>query len=534
MEVNERIKQTTSKMFSKDREHKENVSKVKFIENYMSAHQTERQKFASYANIARLYYKNENDILRTDRFAETNKKRALVDNKNPLRNADNRVSHNWHELLLNQKAAYIGSEVPVIDTGKEESNEKLQQALGKKFKRELNHLIIDAGNTGTSWLHFWDNNGKLDFSHIDPLECFPITMNDSLVGMIRCYRSTLPDGTTGEVTEYWDDKCVRMFVKKGDKNDLLEPLQMFTLVDDVRKQSFQSNVFYHKFGRVPFIEFPNNMYRTSDLKKVKGVIDVYDKVYSGFVNDLDDIQQMIMILYNYGGEDKEEFLNDLMYYKLVKIDNDGEDDKSGLDTLTLDIPTEARDYMLKITREQIFISGQGVNPNKDNLNNNSGIALKHIYSLLELKCEGLISEFGTSLDEFIEVISDYYKLGVDTERVEQKWIRKAISNDLENAEIISRVAMVSSDEAIAKHNPIVDPRQWQDEVKAIEERRKEEQEQQMKNSYKPTSDEMAQRTKNLYKAAVGTDNQIRGRNKQMIEQKTSKKKEETTKNIDRK
>lgn len=531
MEVNQRINRT----FHPKKEEQINNSRVKFIENYLSSKQSERQRFVSYAKTARLYYKNENDILRTDRFSGINEKRRLQDNKNPLRNADNRISHNWHELLLNQKAAYIGSEVPVLDTGDKKANEKLQQALGKKFKRELNHLIIDAGNTGTSWLHFWDNEGKLEFTHIDPLECFPVTMNDKLVGMIRCYMSTLPDGTIGEITEYWDDKEVRMFVKRGTKEDnLIEPLQMFTLVDDIRNESHQTNAFKHSFGRVPFIEFPNNMYRTSDLKKVKGVIDVYDKIYSGFVNDLDDIQQMIMILYNYGGQDKEEFLNDLMYYKLVKIENDGEDDKSGLDTLTLDIPTEARDYMLRVTREQIFTSGQGVNPNKDNLNNNSGIALKHIYSLLELKCEGLVSEFGTSLDELIEVISDFYNLGIDVERVEQQWVRKAISNDLEQAEIISRVAMVSSDEAIAKGNPLINPRHWEDEVASIEKRRQEEAEQQAQNSFKPSNKEMEQRTKNLYKQAVGTDNQIRGRNKQMIEQQTSGEKEALLKKKDRK
>lgn len=33
----------------------------------------------------------------------------------------------------------------------------------------------------------------------------------------------------------------------------------------------------------PFIPFPNNNTNTNDLKNIKPLIDVYDKVYSGFV-----------------------------------------------------------------------------------------------------------------------------------------------------------------------------------------------------------------------------------------------------------
>ena len=54
---------------------------------------------------------------------------------------------------------------------------------------------------------------------------------------------------------------------------------------------------------MPFIPFPNNNTNTNDLKNIKPLIDVYDKVYSGFINDLDDIQELIFVLSGYGGTD---------------------------------------------------------------------------------------------------------------------------------------------------------------------------------------------------------------------------------------
>ena len=51
---------------------------------------------------------------------------------------------------------------------------------------------------------------------------------------------------------------------------------------------------------MPFIFFSNNDEGTSDLNDIKELIDSYDKIYSGFVNDLEDIQEIIFVLTNYG------------------------------------------------------------------------------------------------------------------------------------------------------------------------------------------------------------------------------------------
>lgn len=120
---------------------------------------------------------------------------------------------------------------------------------------------------------------------------------------------------------------------------VLNGLEMYNMfnVYDVETNGTICNVYSHNFGRVPFIPFFNNGFHRDDLTPIKGLIDTYDKTYSGFINDLEDIQEIIFVLSGYEGESLSEFLTQLKKYKTIKLDS--EDGASGgLSTLTIDIP----------------------------------------------------------------------------------------------------------------------------------------------------------------------------------------------------
>ena len=87
----------------------------------------------------------------------------------------------------------------------------------------------------------------------------------------------------------------------------LEPYRIFTVIDTAGNIAEESS-FEHGIGEVPFFVFPNNNIGTNDLKNIKPLIDTYCKVFSGFVNNLEDIQGIIFVLTNYGGADLNEFL----------------------------------------------------------------------------------------------------------------------------------------------------------------------------------------------------------------------------------
>lgn len=76
----------------------------KVISNLISKH----RQFISKVRKAELYYLNENDIKRKRRPADRkNDENEKKDEQNAMRNADNRISHNWHQLLLDPENSHL-------------------------------------------------------------------------------------------------------------------------------------------------------------------------------------------------------------------------------------------------------------------------------------------------------------------------------------------------------------------------------------------------------------------------------------------
>ncbi|CAG9703776.1 phage portal protein [Clostridium neonatale] len=417
---------------------------------------------------AESYYRNKNDILIYDR-------KKNDDSENPLRNADNRISSNFHGLLVNQKASYMFTAPPLFDVGNKESNKRITDILGDNYAKACKDLCINAANSGIAWLHYWLNDDKqLEYGVVDSKQIIPIwssSLNKKLLGILRVYNDTDDKGITYDIYEYWNDTKCQAFRKKSDLT-IEEGLEIYTMFSNFIADSNanqQSNEFNHGFERVPFIPFGNNNLMTSDLDNVKPLIDVYDKVFSGFVNDLEDIQEIIFILTNYEGEDSKEFLSQLKKYKTVKVNDSGAGDRSGLQTLTIDIPIEAREKLLTMTRKAIFEQGQGVDPQQQDFGNASGVALKFLYSLLELKAGLTETEFKLGFGEFIRAICKY--LNVECKSIIQTWTRTAITNDSELADICTSSVGLLSNMTLYKNHPFVE-----DADKEVEQKKKEDEE----------------------------------------------------------
>ena len=434
--------------------------------------QQRRVNFINKYQKSKAYYQNENDItIKNGGESKTKDDDAAKKEKNPLRPADNRVSSNFHQLLVDQEAGYLATKPPTIDVGNDKANEKIKDTLGDNFALRVNELVVDAANAGVAWLHYWiDDDGQFRYAIVPPDQVTPIyssDLNRKLVALRRSYKEL--DSDTGKYTwvhEYWDDKSVTAFRSKDEQFTDLEPIEDRFNVYDVTTDELTgtSSVNNHKFGRIPFIAFPKNKEQQPDLYHYKGLIDVYDKIYNGYANDLDDIQQVILILKNYGGENLDEFREDLKRYKSIRMRSMGGGDDSGVDQLTIDIPTEARNSMLETTKTNIFVHAQGIDPTDFKTNNATGTAIKMLYSHLELKAAKTEAYFRDALTELVRAIMRWLKVpDADSVRINQTWTRTAIQNDVERAQVVSQLANYTSKEAIAKANPIVED--WQEELK---------------------------------------------------------------------
>lgn len=408
------------------------------------------------------YYENDN-IIRI--------KGVLPSETDPMRNADNRVSHNFHQLITDEKTAYMFTNPVLFDVGEKELNKKIKETLGDDFKSESAYLCTNATNNKVAWLHYWIEDGQFLYSVVETEQCLPIfdgKLKKKLIGFYRYY-PIAEETETGVIKEfvmfeYWDNKHCEVYKFRGNLSGT-----------GLTYLSAEYNEFEHDLEEVPFIEFKNNRNMISDLKKYRDLIDIYDKVMSGYANDLEDIQQLIYILENYGGENLKEFLGDLKRYKTIKTET-GADGKTsgGLKTLQIEIPVEARNSILEILKKQIYESGQALQQDTENFGNASGVALKFFYRKLELKAGLTQIEFEKGFAKLIRVIMKFLKISDwKTRSITQTWTRNMISNDLENAQIAneSKANETISDETIAKNHPWVeDP---EEELKKLKQQKEE-------------------------------------------------------------
>ncbi len=436
----------------------------KLINKYKSNH----DKYIKKCKMAERYYEIQNDILYDHAPANRNKEK----NDNPLKAADNRIAHSYHRLLVNQKASYLFTSPPMFDVGKEALNNKITEMLGDDFAKVCKNICINAANLRSAWVHVWmDDNNKFQYALVNSTQIIPIYssgLKKELQSVIRVYVEEENDESY-VVYEYWDSRECTTFRRKNnaDIRDI-EVYNRFSAHNLDSGTSTQVAVYRHDFEEVPFIEFKNNNINEDDLTPIKSFIDVQDFVLSGYVNDIDDIQQLIWVLTNYGGVDLDEFREGLKKYKTINLESQGADDKSGVQTIAVDIPVEARMKLLQLTRKLIFEHGQGLDPYPESgYGDSSGVALSFMYTPLELKSGLTETEFRTSFNKLIRLMakSAGYK---EYFSIIQTWTRSRIRNELEVAQISNLQRGIVSEETLVEASPLVENTQREMDRKAKE------------------------------------------------------------------
>lgn len=406
------------------------------------------------------YYKNGSDIL----FG----KKKEDGEGNPLRNADNRIPRNFHGLIVNQKASYAFTTPPVFDVGSTAQNKRITELLGDEYIKNCMELCVNAANTSIGWVHYWAGNDGFEWAVVDSKQVIPIwdkSLRRKLLGVMRVYEE-LDEGTGDSYTvyEYWTDKECQAFRRKS--SDTVDAGMCYYNMFESPENGEMVAGYKHGMEETPFIPFFNNNIHTSDLDNIKKLVDVYDKVYSGFINDLDDVQEIILVLTGYGGTEVNGFLQELKKYKTIELDAD---EHSGVSTLNIEIPVEARQMVLDITRRAIFEQGQGFDPQPENFGNQSGEALKFMYSLLEMKVGLMETEFRLGFAKLIRAICRYCQIPCGN--IRQVWKRTCIRNDRELAEMCRNSVGILSQATILAHHPFCED--VQEELKQLEKEERE-------------------------------------------------------------
>ncbi|MGF9971137.1 phage portal protein [Bacillus subtilis] len=419
------------------------------------------------------YYMNQADIKKKLRYYYEGGIRK-VDTDKP----NNRISHNWHKLLVQQKTQYLVGK-PITFNAEDENFLKLvNDFVNEEFDDVLNQLLKNASNKGREWLHpFVDEEGKFDFIRIPAEEVCPVydtTKKRNLLYAIRYYDiKTIDDEFIRKVELYTDQQIFYYVMHDGE------------LVLDFEYKRNPESHFYlgetgYGWGRVPLIEFKNNDEGVSDLVFYKDLIDQYNNTISNNANTFDEMQDVIYELKNFGGQDLGEFMTNLKHYKAVEVGEDG-----GLELKTVDVPIDSANTHLDRLEENIYRFGQGVNNNPDKVGNSpTNVAIKNLYSLLDLKANEAERKFRPALHAFFWFFTEYLKMTgqgeYDPTLLQMTFNRSRMTNELEEVQMGSQSTDISKATRLA-HHP------WVDDVEAELKRIKDEEEE-YRNSMPPLTD----------------------------------------------
>lgn len=405
--------------------------------------------------IGEKYYRNKTDILDRERKA-VGESGALE----PVGNlANNRLANAFTRKLVDQKVGYLLGKPLSVQTDDDDYAELLNDYFDKAMMRRLQSIGKESVNKGIGWMHvYYDENGALSFKKMRSEEIIPLWRDDAhtiLDAIIRVYDVVVFEGTQRKTVtkiEWWDTKGVRRYVYNGAGLELdVEAGEVGSHFSVVSGET----VTHYNWQRVPFIAFKYNEEEQPLIELIKSLVDDYDRNKSDNSNNLEDLPNSIYVVKNFGGTEASEFRKNISTYRVAFVSDDG-----GIDTVGIEIDTEAYKTHMEIARKDIYEFGRGVDTQADNFGGDkSGVALKFLYADLDMDANLMETEFQASLEQlrwFIDThLYNTTKIDYSTEQVDFIFNRDIMINESQVIEDIKNSVGILSDETLLANHPYV-------------------------------------------------------------------------------
>lgn len=284
---------------------------------------------------------------------------SMGDKVEDITASNNKICSNFFHRLNTQRCNYLlGNGVSFTDHKIETINEdgsktvqdETKDRLGKKFDTVLKQGAYKA------LIHSVD----FGFWNYDHLVFFPLTEfvpmwdedTSDLRGGIRFWQ--LATNKPLMVVLYEEDGYTK-YRKTKDEAILteVEPKRGYIQTTTSTEDGGDESIDYSSYKSFPIIPLWGSGLRQSTLVGMKGQIDIYDLVKSGFANDLDDVAEIYWIIS--GGQgmselDRAKFRRRLKFNHMAEVD----EENSSVTPHTQDIPYNARETFLNDIHNQIY------------------------------------------------------------------------------------------------------------------------------------------------------------------------------------
>ena len=213
------------------------------------------------------------------------------------------------------------------------------------------------------------------------------------------------------------------------------------------------------YTQLPIAILYGNDTHESELVGLRGSIDCYDFIKSGFANQIDDTSGVYWLLKNSGAMEDPELAQFIQRMKSVKAA--AVDDDSAAEAHTLDVPVEARKTMLEILRRDLYEDAQMLDVAALAAVEKTATEIDAAYQPQDNKC----ADFEYCLIDFIQQICAV--AGVPDPEPKFTWNK--VTNLSEQTNMVISAAEFLDDETVLNHLPWILPEEVPDILKRRDE-----------------------------------------------------------------
>lgn len=360
---------------------------------------------------------------------------------------------NQYANLVDQKANYLLGKPMIIQSENDTYSEWLAEVLDKSFRRTLFNATIAAMNEGLVWLNpYYKDDGTLAFRYFPAHEVLPIWNDDEhteLAFAVRYYLTVIYEDKSRtyqkHVDVYKEDKVYHYLYDNG---NLIEDVTA-----DTGEYGIDGEGKAYSWGKIPLIPFKYNQREIPLLKRVKLLQDSLNRIRTNWDRSMSEqVQDNILVLRNYGGENLQDFKDNLVRYGAVKVRDDG-----GVEVLRVQRESGSYSDYIQSVKRAITENGRGFDAKDDRLSNNPNeMNLRSMYASIDLDSDMIEQQYQAAFDQLLYFVDEYLKMAgagdFSAEEVVITFDRNMIVNDSDTiANIRNSQGLVSNETLLARH-----------------------------------------------------------------------------------
>lgn len=381
---------------------------------------------------------------------------TLSGNKTPdIWSSDYRLKTLMFRRLVLQEVGYICANGVSMDE---------KEKLGTDFDNKLQTAAKLALAQGVAF-GYWNLDHLEIFSFADTpgnpgfVPLLDEKTSELMAGIRYWFRET-GNKTLFRATLYELDGVSEWAAEGSDDATMITAKRAYIL-KELRNDLGVVDVCDENYTRLPIATLYGNDTHESELVGLRGSIDCYDFIKSGFANQIDDTSGIYWILHNTGAMEDKDLAQFIQRMKSVKANVVDSSDGTAAEAHTLDVPVEARKTMLDILRRDLYEDAQMLDVAALAGAEKTATEISAAYQPQDNKC----ADFEWLLHDFIEQIC--LVAGIDDPHPAFTWNK--VINQAETTSMVLSAAEYLDDETLLNKLPWILP----DEVPEILKRRDE-------------------------------------------------------------